>query len=523
MRALAENPLVALLEARARRARRFSPELWWLALGVPALLLEFLPAVPRPWLLVALAVLASAWPLHVACSGASLLASLRRGRGLEEVLMSPTAPAELVDGLARHAASTVLNAWAWLGTLWIVWGVEFVGLSPEAAPWLVIPGLVGQVALAFLGSYLAQAGFAWSDGESDLLVRHLLLLPAVLLTAAGPAPGVPVLALYARWLAIRGLDGYERLHRRAGRLWRRLATGRSALRGAARGLRNAIVYREARAEVGRAPFGVLGLLLARHAVAAVLLGGVLAAAHVALTQHWRGLPQILWGGLAILFLVQTMRAAYLGAGSLLEEREGGTLEPLLGTAISASDFVDGWARVAALPRTVENLVAGVALVVLAGVAGVPPERMGMCAWLLVTFTVASAYAGVAVSAGSESRQAVLDRMGLTLAGGVWLVGMLGLLVAFQGRQEYVPVAAGLGLAAVVAARGRALALLTGGPPVEPTAGALERVLPGPFQRRLSRRRMATRLSRELPGRAPADFQERLLARLEARGLVKEDL
>lgn len=520
MRPLAENPLVALLEARARRARRPVAAAWWLALGLPALLGA---GLPLGWRLVALVVVASAWPLHVACSGASLLASLRRGRGLEEVLNSPTTPAELVDGLARHSAAAAGSGWWWLGTLWILWGVGFAGLSPEAALVLVVPGVLLQIALAFLGSYLAQAGYAWSDGEGDLLLRHLLLLPAVLLAAWEPLPGVLVLALYARWLAMRGLDGYGRLHARMGRLWRRLATGRGSLRRAARGLRNAIVYREARAEVGRAPGGLPGLLLARHAVAAILVGGILAAAHVALSHHWRGLPQILWGGLATLFLVQTMRAAYLAAGSLLDEREGGTLEPLLGTALSASEFVDGWARVAALPRTVENLAAGFVLVVLASVAGLPPERMGMCAWLLATFTIASAYAGVAVSAGSESRQAVVDRTGVTLAGGVWLIGMLGLLVAFQGRQEYVPVAAGLGLAAVVAARGRALALLTGGTPVEATPGTLERALPGPLQRGLARRRVAARLRQELPGRAPADFQERLLARLEARGLVKEDL
>src|SRR5690606_38196254 len=139
-----------------------------------------------------------------------------------------------------------------------------------------------------------------------------LLLPGLALLSVPPL-GLAVLALTARALASAGLSGQPRLQEAASRLWRRLGRGTGRGRSA-----NAVVYRECRAEAGRTPGGLGGLLLARHGLAALVLAGLLALASAGLERAWGGLAGVLWSGLVILFLLQTMRAAYGTVGSLVD-------------------------------------------------------------------------------------------------------------------------------------------------------------------------------------------------------------
>lgn len=520
MSGLSDNPLVALVQWRCGRRPSVSPGWWVLLLGGGALAAPLLG--PGPWRAASWLLLACVYPLSVACSQAAVWASLRQGRGLEDLLASPASPAVLVDGLARHGAITVARSGLWLGPLWVLWGLALGQLPLAAALALALPGLALQALLAWLGSYVAQAGFAWSRGEDDLALRHLLawpvLAPGLALALAHPLaalPGALLIALGARWLCLAGLSGYPRLTEGLRRLRERLLglrQARSTPESAAAFEANPIVFRESRAEARSVPGGLAGLLLWRHGTALTFLAAMILLCQAGLRGNWEGTYGLVWGLLVTLLVLQTMRAAYRTVGSVVDERQEGTLEPLVQTPLSAVEWVDGWAATGWVPRTLENLAAAVALVCLALTAGMSAERVAMCCLLLLSFTVAASYTGICVSAASASRHEALDRAGVSLAGGLWVGGLLSLLAALAGPSALVP-AALLSPVLAVAFRQRALnmvtcqGLLLAGPGLG--LGGLSRAVRG-----LPRADLEARLRRSLRQEAPGGFARRLMERLE---------
>lgn len=551
MRRLAENPIIALLELRERRA--WSPPLgMWLALlaAVYALAVAAPDAHPAVRLTV-LMLGASAFPLFVAARGSRLLTSLRRGRCWEEVLGSRTSGSEMVDALALRAAATTMAASWWLGPAWVVW---------STTPWLegtplwalVAGGLTAQVLGAWLASYLAQAGHSWSNGESDFLLRHLVvwlaLAPAGAVLAATverelagdrtgalglAALGLAAVCLLARQTALLGIEKYQQC-RTAFKLWwgRVAGGGRRWTSWMPAGLQhNPVVFRETRCEARYVPGGWLGMVLWRHGLSLGLMGVMVHFALQGLSHSWRGLQSFMWLCLVVFLVLQTLRSAYRTVGALVDEREAGTLEPLLGTSISAREWVDGWAAVSFLPRSLENLAVGGLLVGVAGLADLSAWRFGACGLLLVCFTAASAYAGVSASAQAATRNQALDRIGVDLSAGLWLVGIFGLLLALQAPALVAPLAVLLGFGSLARYRHRALELMTTDQLMEEHAslsGLLRRNLrcsvPDGFAGRLWDRfeeqpaRVVIRQG--LRQAAPAGFRDRLFERLDQQGLVR---
>lgn len=550
MRGLSENPVVALLQMRARR--RWSPPLWvWCAImAVVPVMAWALPHASPTLRLAATLLWAGAYPLFVASRGAGMLAELRRGQCWEEVLGTGMPVAEMVDGLALYAVGRTARTWPVMLCAWWLWSVGPWGaLYPG---WVVGLGFVTQLVLAAIASYLAQAGYAWSRDDSDFVLRYLVvwsgLSPVVLVLAAvvwrevaGDRAGaleagvaaVALAGLLARRAALAGVRGYQRLRRLVWHWRDRLAGARSGrlagwmpvVMGA-----NPVVFRELRAEARYVPGGWLGVLLWRHGLAAVLLGGLTFECMESVREGSDGLRGLLWLSLVVLLVLQTVRAAYRTVGSLVDEREAGTLESLIGTSISAVEWVDGWAAVSIIPRTLENLVAALAMVGVAGLVSLGWLRFGVCAVLLLSLTAAAAYAGVGASAASATRHQALDRIGVDLAAGLWLLGVLGLLLALQAPAVGTPVALLLGLGTLVRYRSQALRLITTDQLMEQHADlgslirrSLQLPVPDGFESRLWTRfeeePTAAVIAAGLRQTAPDGFSDRLMRELGKQGLI----
>ncbi|MBI3925043.1 MAG: hypothetical protein HY319_05845 [Armatimonadetes bacterium] len=486
-----ENPVVNLA---CRRSPSGSMPVWLTALAAAAGL--WLPYPEPRWILAI--VLAGAFPLSVACLQAAVLARLREGRGLELLMVSPTSARETVDGLAGLAVRTVVDRWPWLGGFSLVLVCALGDRAhPEAAPVVLWMLLV----LAGLSSYVSQCGYAWSAGEDDFRLRPWIAL-ALTPMAAGLAGGVhlglsarPVagallflasglcLAGISRRLAIEGLERFEEV-------CQRLQGWCPAPQGPRSGLPipwsgNPVVFRESRSAARHGPAGLAGQLLWQHGLGFLVV--------VLLGELVRG-PEELWGALVVMMALQSVRAAYRTVGAVVDERTGGTLECLLLAPLKARQWADGWALVGAWPRAME-LLAWIGFLAWTAVA-LSPWRLALCAALLVGFTVASAYAGLAVSACSRDRTEANDRIGLELCK-LWTLAILGLLLSCLGSAP----AACLGVVCVLATA------------AEWRRGVLRYLAGDQPARQL--------LSSALRRRAPSGHAARVLRRLEEEGLVDQ--
>lgn len=516
---MGDTPLVALLATRRRR-RPESTRGWWLSLGLASLVLALLRP---PGELVGLAsvLLVLAYPLAVACRNASLLGSLRQGGCLEEMLSTRTSASEWLDDLARASLSEVLASWRWLAALWLLWGLTFWQLGPWSAL-LALAGPLAQAAAAGAAAYVAGAGQAWSHGEDDLGLRTMLmllvLLPGLVLGTLSWPLGLALLLSPWRALGVAGLLWAPALRERATRAWRGWMSRRGNRWTAFPLARNAIVYRESCAEAHRVPGGLLGLLLWRHAP-------VLGLAFVLAGTHSRPL---VWLGLVLLLLVQTLQSAYRTVGSLVVEREANTLESLLATPLSTREWVDGWAAVGFAPRWVELLLAGPVLVLACGSVDLGWGR-GLAAVTVITLlATAAAYAGVLASARAGSRGRAHDLVGLELCARLWGAGILGLLGTLTLPASLAWLPALLAAALVGWLRRSCLERLRLVAPVELNwlRHCLRWAAPLGFVRRVLERLeqeklidppspgLGPALSLGLGQKAPPGFSQRLLARLE---------
>lgn len=399
-----EAPLVRLLASQARR-RGFHRLGAWAALsGLLFLAPTALAALTGQsgtlearWFVSTFAfAMAVLVPLGQLFGDAALLASLRRGRCLEEVVGTLTRPREIVDQVATFSVSSVLRMGGavavplLLGCLLSVHPEERLEVLLVTVAWFP-----AAAALVLVGSYTLQAGAVWSrKGETGLAAALLGVLgvsvvvlgwgsPALLGFGAG---ALLALGLGARWLAIRGLDrGCEPLPASARRSG---ARGWSVLRN------NPIALREA-CRRGT------GLPLARHWM---YVGGL------ALLVGWAasGIPgaqECAVVAVGVFAFLQPLFASADTSKALLMEREGSSLEALASTGLDPRTFVDGWATAAWFPRLVETLL----VLLVAGAIAVAGE--GGTVWFALLYLpdalariVFGAYLGLAVAGLAKARR-----------------------------------------------------------------------------------------------------------------------
>ncbi|MEW6280790.1 MAG: hypothetical protein AB1758_19400 [Candidatus Eremiobacterota bacterium] len=504
---LSEHPLIALLEMRDRRRRRVPAGLWLICLAVPMLLLLALPGGDHPSVrLLAALLLASSYPLAEAARGASVLGGLRKGGALDELTATLTRPSELVDGLAWHTARTVLGSWRWAAPLWVLGGLTLAGLPWWQALLLPVAGLPLQAALAMVGSHVALAGQAWSTGEDDLVPRSALMAGVLLPTAAASLAAGPAAWLLAalpwRGLARLGLTHSDVVRRRASDLWTALSgvdLNRWALLP---GSSNPVVFRESHAEARRIPGGLVTLALWRHGPALLVLSATAVATGLEPSLT------VVWTALVVLLLVETLQAAYRTVGAVVVEREANTLETLLSTPLSARRWVDGWGAVGFLPRVLDVALACPVLLAASMACPVAPPglafRSGTALLTVLALAVAAAYTGVQASSRSAGRAEAHDRLGLELFVRLWAIGVGGLLVALVAPLAVAWTAAPVSAGLAWWQRRQCLQRLALDASVLPPA-------------------VAELLYRCLRVAAPPEFARRLLARLEAAGLVAPPL
>ncbi len=422
---MSDAPLSTLLAMRRRRQPE-SLRGWWLMLGLCSLALVWLPyQLP---IQVATVFLVAAYPLAVACRNASILGSLRQGGCLDELLTTRTTAMEWLDDLARATGREVLSSWPWLSAFWLFWAAALwhLGLWSCLAP----VGILVQAALAVVASYMAAAGQAWSSGEDDVVARTLLMgavllppsaLAACLTAKLGPVGLAPLLGIFVPWrvLGAYGLHVAPHLRDHAGRVWKRLMSRQGNPWTFLPFSSNAILYREARMEAHRIPGRVVGVLLWRH-------GPALALTFLLAVASSRPL---VWLALVVFLLVQTLTAAYRTVGSLVVERESNTLETLLATPLSTTEWVDGWAAVGYSPRLVEMVLAGPAMILACWAVNLGWFAGLAAVGVITLLSVGAAYAGVLASARGGSRGGAHDLVGLEICARLWGAGVLGLVLA----------------------------------------------------------------------------------------------
>lgn len=524
------HPISALL-VRRRKRHLESSRPWWLALGLASLALAW-PGLPSELVALASVILITAYPVAVACRNASWLGSLRQGGCLDELLGTPTRPAEWLDDLAFGSAREVASSWRWLSPLWCLWGLLVWHLGPLALA-LAPVGVALQAGAAWLASYAAAAGQVWSAGEDDLA-------PRVVLMALGLTPGLTSLALplglgeapvwslslillLAPWraLAAWGLTVAPAFTTRMGQLWQGLVARHGNPWTILPWQGNAIVYRESRSEAHRIPGRLLGLVLWRHGP------GLAITFALALSISYENRPMF-WLGLVLLLLVETLQAAYRTVSSLVFEREANTLETLLTTPLSTRHWVDGWGAVGFVPRLVDMALAGPVLVMMSWTVDLGWFRGALGATVIAILATAASYAGILASARSSSRGKAHDLVGLELCARLWGVGILALLLTLVLPAPLAVLPALLGAAMVWWLRRACLSQLSLTPALSFSLlrQALRWVTPPGFLGRLLARLereglvacpepgLGPTLSLALGHKAPEGFAARLMTRLE---------
>lgn len=392
MSPLSEAPMIRLLDHQARR-RGFDRYRRWTMFCVllflaPAVSAAFTDSGPlRTYLFTLAAVMGLLVPLAQLAGDASLLASLRRGGCLDELLGTPTTSAQIVDQVATWSILSVLRLGLAVilpvlgGLLLIVPTRNQQGVLLGALLW--VPAVAVAV---WVGSMGVQAAVAWSDGRRGQVpaLGLLALLGGAALLALAPS-GRQGLALAG--LAALGLGLLARSLARAG--LERPLRGRPARhrQGPHRPSRhrNPVAWREAsRRRTGPSWWGAVAIL---------------ALTAAAFSSHGLSLAELPWlyGTVALtaLVVVQPLRASLGTVSAVAAERDAGTLEPLAMTGVRPRDFLDGWAVATAGPLLVESLALMLVAVAVGAVTNLLPFLFEVLD-LLVT-VVFGAYLGLLVS------------------------------------------------------------------------------------------------------------------------------
>ena len=434
-----EAPMVRLLAGQARRRgfhrwgawAAFSALLLLVPTGLAACFGATGSVELRSFVYTFACLLAGLVPLGKLSGDAALLASLRKGRCLEEIVGTRTPASEMVDQVASYSVLSVLQMGCAVGlpllvSLSVVAPAEHRGLLAAAClAWFPVAAL-----LVLVGSYLVQASAVWSSDSESGAALAALLMGLVLILGGGlttclwdKGPGsllaglaglaclatvYGILGFAARAFAIRGLNrgvqapGSGRVRRG----WTtRFAPGfyrenPVALREEARRRRSLPLPAMQR-------LGLPGYLLARHWL--VWLGvALLFTFSLASYSQEVGFLVAPLGGL-VLCLFPLLASSHT-AQAAFREREGGTLEALAATGIEARTFVDGWAMSAWMPRLAEALLLLSAAALVLGTSRPPVESLGSLGFLVAYVPdwllriVFGAYLGLVVSCLARTRR-----------------------------------------------------------------------------------------------------------------------
>ncbi len=419
------SAMVRLLGQESRRSQRWTMFTVFLFLtpAIGAALTE--SQAFRTFLILLAATLGVLVPLAQLAGDGLALVSLRRGRCLEEILLTRLKAREVVDQVALHGVLSVLGPGLAVFLPLMAGLLAFVPV--ESRPGVLAATILWFPATALLtwaASNTVQAAVAWSEGQEPLVCAVLVGIlgaTAGLLLLAGTLPGAVLVAatllawgFLAREMARTGLES--------------LPTRQSARRHPAlspekaRRLQNPIAYRELSRTRPEGP----ARLLAR------LLPGV-----VLILFCQASSPDLLqplaW---MLLTVIQPARASLATLGALTGEREGRTLEVLALTGIRPAEFLDGWALWAVRPLLVETLALAGLLALLA-LPGDPSEAQAVKVGLpdLLLKVAFGAWLGLFVSALTRTRREAFGGLFLAwVAGGLYLAlapGAFGSLLAIR--------------------------------------------------------------------------------------------
>lgn len=396
-------------------------------------------------------VFAFAYAILRALSDSTALATLCKGRCLEEVRLSHTRPAELVDGVAlfsfRCARTPVVVVMLLVGVLGYAERVMLGATAPEelmppaTQGLFVLTALLLVIPLAYL-ALLVQTSLAyqrwprfWQAWAAIPLLGLLAADMESVLLWVGLAAAATLLARHQA-LALLA-EGESRRTRKASRV--------NPWVGACGD--GPIALREQRREARQAPGGILGAFLWRYGLTLSLLLLLLAA---------YGPDTAMQPGLFfIMFVLAPLRAAVRLRLAVVQEREAGSFEVLGLTQLKAEEFVDGWTRVGYEPRLLENLLLGILLMLIE-----PNFARYGCVVLGLVAPVAGAQIGLWGSALSANRSQALGNV-LAL-----LLGFIGGLAAWAfplyemvSAESFVVFSVVSGFGLVYLLRLRCLALL----------------------------------------------------------------
>lgn len=406
---MTENPVYQLLQSR--RSTDFAGSLSLLA-GLVLAVMFFGPDW-RAGLRFALIFSSIVYLFIRGAADASPLASWRRGRFLELVLLSPLTPGAIVDGLAIYSLRKTARTALGLSSLALVAGVAGVD---EPLIWVAVllPLLMLTAAFALIYLCIAVPGLS-------ALVSLGLLWSATCAGAAWPAPvalAFTLAGLGARQNAARALVPSSEI--RVGHLPER------QYRSVRLWSDNPMIVRELRREARRAGAGALDLFLHRHGGFTLIC--LLTVVHIlTTTERWFYVCQIdAYLLLVSLAILQTLRTALVVTPAVILERESDTLIPLALCGLSVREFLSGWARWGWRYRMRENLFGiGCALALAAWGVHITPWRSEDCtpyplpmytgylpmfyslariALTLLVFTWASSYLGLTSSALSRTQR-----------------------------------------------------------------------------------------------------------------------
>jgi hypothetical protein len=407
LRELADSPVVHLVSAQRRRRARFGLREMAKIMAIFALPVFFMSiSSDRSPLLAFVAIsalgLMIGLPLRQFSEEVALLASLRRGRCLEEIVGTGTSAQGLLDGLAVQGLGQIgraaLTVWPVLlaGTLGVpnYWRQQTLRLEVAWLPCLL--------AFFLAGYYLAQLVNVWKGSWLRRLAMFLLALcpwTLALLGLPGCLAASLLTAVVARQLAIHELENPALV--RAVPVHRRNPLVRTWSQ-------NPITRRE----MSRLASGMSGhwsrLLAWRASMALLPLAWTLTTLDKPLDQ-W---PEVFSPGVLFFAALFFVRSALLTLPSVVREREQQSWEILMQTPLGPQTVVHGWLQVCIYQVATEGVFA---LLVLAGYlfAAAPWTQWGwpLASLLLLPLAALSgAYLGLALSASSRNQREAGQRL-----------------------------------------------------------------------------------------------------------------
>ena len=419
LRELAESPVAHLVSAQRRRRARFGLKEIFKIMAVFALPVFFMSISSDRSSLIAFLMVSAfglmvGLPLRQFSEEVALLASLRRGRCLEEIVTSGTSPQALLDGLALQGLLQIGRATA------TVWPVLLLGTLALPSHWqsitweLEISWLLSLLGIFLAGYYAAQLFQVWPGNwlrRSTMLLMVLSPWTLLLVGLPGCLAASALTAIVARRLAIHGLK--HPAVSRALPLTRRNPLVRTWSE-------NPI----ARREISRLASGLGGLpkLVAWRASMAIL---PIAWTLHSIDQPLARWPAVFYPGILMFATLFFLRSATLTLPAVVREREQQSWEILMQTPLGPRMVILGWLQVCLYSLFSEGLFA---LVVLTGylLAAAPWSQWGGPLAGLLLLPMASgtgASVGLALSASSRTQREAGQRLIFwSLSAGLgWLV------------------------------------------------------------------------------------------------------